>query len=208
MAYRVVVLVSGSGTLLQALLDAQAQGRLDARVVAVGSENSRCTGLERARRAGVTTFVVPMPRLLARGSAEREDWDRRFADEVARHEPDLIVLAGFMKLLGAPFTDRFGDRIINSHPALLPAFPGAHAVRDALAAGATGTGCSIFWVDEGVDTGRMIAQVPVEILPGDDEPTLHERIKVSERTLLVKTVNELAAQHATGPRPAARKVMQ
>ena len=122
-------------------------------------------------------------------------------------EPDLIVLAGFMKLLGAPFTDRFGDRIINSHPALLPAFPGAHAVRDALAAGATGTGCSIFWVDEGVDTGRMIAQVPVEILPGDDEPTLHERIKVSERTLLVKTVNELAAQHATGPRPAARKVM-
>ena len=183
MAYRVVVLVSGSGTLLQALLDAQAQGRLDARVVAVGSENSRCTGLERA------------------------DWDRRFADEVARHEPDLIVLAGFMKLLGAPFTDRFGDRIINSHPALLPAFPGAHAVRDALAAGATGTGCSIFWVDEGVDTGRMIAQVPVEILPGDDEPTLHERIKVSERTLLVKTVNELAAQHATGPRPAARKVM-
>ncbi|WP_316670327.1 phosphoribosylglycinamide formyltransferase [uncultured Propionibacterium sp.] len=203
MGYRVVVLVSGSGTLLQALLDAQAEGRLDARLVAVGSETGSCAGVARARRAGVPTFVVPMPRLLPRGSAEREAWDREFADAVARHEPDLIVLAGFMKLLGAPFTDRFGDRIINSHPALLPAFPGAHAVRDALEAGATSTGCSIFWVDEGVDTGRLIAQVPVEILPGDDETTLHERIKVSERTLLVRTVNELAARHRQS---GARKV--
>lgn len=205
MAYRVVVLVSGSGTLLQALLDAQSQGRLEAHVVAVGSENGSCTGMERARKAGVPTFTVPMPRLLARGSVEREAWDRAFADAVAEYRPDLVVLAGFMKILGAPFTSRFGGCMINSHPSLLPAFPGAHAVRDALEAGATSTGCSIFWVDEGVDTGQMIAQVPVEILPGDDEPTLHERIKVSERTLLVTTVNELAARHTAGRQPATRK---
>lgn len=207
MAYRVVVLVSGSGTLLQALLDAQSQGSLDACLVAVGSEIADCTGLARARAAGVPTFVVPMPTLLRRGSAEREAWDEEFTAAVAAHEPDLIVLAGFMKLFGRPFMSRFGGRIINSHPALLPAFPGAHAVRDTLAAGVTSTGCSIFWVDEGVDTGRMIAQETVEVLPGDDEPALHERIKVSERTLLVRTVNELAAQHAAG-QTATRKVEQ
>lgn len=205
MAYRVVVLVSGSGTLLQALLDAQSQGRLEADVVAVGSENGSCTGIERARRAGVPTFTVPMPRLLARGSAEREAWDRAFTEAVAEYRPDLVVLAGFMKILGTPFTSRFGGRTINSHPSLLPDFPGAHAVRDALDAGATSTGCSIFWVDEGVDTGQMIAQAPVEILPGDDEPTLHERIKVSERTLLVTAVNELADRHTAGRQPVPRK---
>lgn len=195
MSYRVVVLVSGTGTLLQALIDAQNQGLLDAQIVAVGSEEADCQGIARAKQAGIDTFVVPMPQLLKRGSAEREAWDRAFADAVDEYHPDLVVLAGFMKLFGTPFMTRFGGKIINSHPAMLPLFPGAHAVRDALAAGATSTGASIFWVDDGVDSGEMIAQVPVPIKPGDDEATLHERIKVTERLLIVRTVNELAATH-------------
>ncbi|SER59968.1 phosphoribosylglycinamide formyltransferase-1 [Propionibacterium cyclohexanicum] len=193
MNYRVVVLVSGAGTLLQALLDAERDGRLQASVVAVGSEMPDCAGLERARTAGVPTFCVPMPVLLARDSAARAAWDEQFARAVERYDPDLIVLAGFMKLLGQPFMSGFRGRIINSHPALLPAFPGAHAVRDALAAGAKSTGATIFWVDDGVDSGAIIAQHEVPIVADDDEATLHERIKVAERDMLVHTVNDLAA---------------
>lgn len=196
-AYRVVVLVSGSGTLLQSLLDAQSAGSLDAEIVAVGSDQPDCEGLRRAHRAGVTTFVVPMTTLLPRGSAQRDAWDGEFADAVGDYSPDLVVLAGFMKLLGAPFMSRFAGKVINTHPAMLPAFPGAHAVRDALAAGATTTGSSIFWVDDGVDTGSLIVQEPVAIHPGDDEATLHERIKVTERRLLVATVNDLARNTAS-----------
>ncbi|MFT8395394.1 phosphoribosylglycinamide formyltransferase [Propionibacterium sp.] len=196
MTFRVVVLVSGAGTLLQALLDAERDGRLDADVVAVGSEIPDCPGMARARDAGVPAFAVPMPTLLRRGSAERLAWDEEFADAVAAYEPDLIVLAGFMKLFGEPFMNRFRGRIVNSHPALLPAFPGAHAVRDALAAGVTSTGATIFWVDDGVDSGTIITQHSVPVEPGDDEASLHERIKVTERDMLVRTVNSLAAGNA------------
>ncbi|MGC3995912.1 MAG: phosphoribosylglycinamide formyltransferase [Propionicimonas sp.] len=187
MPMRLVVLVSGSGTLLQALLDASASGALAADVVAVGSDRPGVEGLARAERAGVPTFVHP----LAKGS-DRALWDERLTDLVAAHEPDLVVSAGFMKLVGPAFLTRFGGRMINTHPALLPAFPGMHAVRDALAAGVRVTGATVFAVDAGVDSGAIIAQEPVRVQPGDDEATLHERIKVVERTLLVDTVNRLS----------------
>ena len=190
MPLRLVVLVSGSGTLLQALLDAQESGELDARVVAVGSDRPDAHGLARAERAGVPTFVHP----LAKG-ADRAAWDAGLTDLVAAHEPDLVVSAGFMKLVGPAFLARFGGRTINTHPALLPSFPGMHAVRDALAHGVTVTGATIFAVDAGVDSGRIIAQEPVRVLPGDDVGTLHERIKIVERQLLVDTVNELSRRN-------------
>ncbi len=187
MPMRLVVLVSGSGSLLQALLDASASGELDAQVVAVGADRPDAYGLARAERAGVTTFV----HTLAKG-ADRAAWDAELADLVAAHDPDLVVSAGFMKLVGPDFLARFGGRMINTHPALLPSFPGMHAVRDALAHGVKVTGATIFAVDAGVDSGRIIAQEPVRIQPGDDVETLHERIKIVERQLLVDTVNELS----------------
>ena len=191
MAFRVVVLASGSGTLLQALIDADDPSY---ELVAVGSDVPDATALERAGRAGVPTFVIEIDRPYPLGSAERLAFDRALTSAVAEFEPDLVVLAGFMKLLDAPFLEAFGGRIINSHPSLLPNFPGAHAVRDALAAGAQHTGTSLFWVDAGVDTGELIAQERVDIDAGDDEDTLHERIKVVERALLVRTVAALAAE--------------
>ncbi|HSN44160.1 MAG TPA: phosphoribosylglycinamide formyltransferase [Propionibacteriaceae bacterium] len=192
MAFRVVVLVSGSGTLLQALLDEASAGRLDAEIVAVGTDVPDCRGVERARDAGIATFSHPMPKLLRRGTQERADWDAGLADQVAAFAPDLIISAGFMKLFDRPFLDRFGGRIVNTHPALLPNFPGAHAVRDTLAAGVDVTGASIFWVNDGVDTGDVIVAEAVAVLAGDTEEFLHERIKVVERRLLVETVNKLA----------------
>lgn len=188
MPFRVVVLVSGSGTLLQSLLDAQASGELGAEVVAVGADRDRIEGLARAERAGVPTFVVRLS-----DHPDRATWDTALADAVASHEPDLVVSAGFMKLVGAEFLRRFGGRMINTHPALLPSFPGAHGVRDALAHGVRVTGCTVFEVDDGVDTGRIIDQVAVRVADDDTEATLHERIKVAERRLLLDTVNALAA---------------
>ena len=185
---RLVVLVSGSGTLLQALLDAG----YPARVVAVGADRDGIEGLRRAEPAGLPTFVVRLT-----DHPDRAGWDAALTKAVAEHEPDLVVLAGFMKLLGPQFLDRFGGRVINSHPALLPAFPGAHAVRDALAYGAKVTGCSIILVDGGVDTGPVLAQEPVQIEAADDERALHERIKVVERRLLVDVVAALARHGAT-----------
>ncbi len=187
MTFRLVVLVSGSGTLLQALLDAQASGALRAEVVAVGSDRLGIEGLARAERAGVPTFTHP----LARG-ADRAAWDAELAGLIGAYEPDLVVSAGFMKLVGDAVLARFGGRLINTHPALLPSFPGAHGVRDALAHGVKVTGCTVFEIDAGVDTGRIIDQVPVRVEPGDTEEALHERIKVAERALLVDTVNALA----------------
>lgn len=189
---RVVVLLSGTGSLCQALLDAQLRDDARYRVIAVGSDTPDAQGLVRAAAAGVETFVVPMATTWKRGSAERLAWDAQLADAVEAYTPDLVVSAGFMKLFDRPFMERFAGRIINTHPALLPAFPGAHAVRDALAAGATTTGSSIFWVNDGVDTGELIAQREVPVQPGDTEETLHERIKIVERELLVETVNSLA----------------
>ncbi|MCA0295940.1 MAG: phosphoribosylglycinamide formyltransferase [Actinobacteria bacterium] len=187
MPMRLVVLVSGSGTLLQSLLDASASGELDASVVAVGADREDAYGLVRAENAGVPTFVHPF----AKGG-DRAAWDAGLTELVAAHEPDLVVSAGFMKLVGATFLARFGGRMINTHPALLPSFPGMHAVRDALAAKVMVTGCTVFQVDAGVDSGEILAQEPVRVLPGDDEDVLHERIKIVERQLLVDTVNRLS----------------
>jgi phosphoribosylglycinamide formyltransferase 1 len=187
MPLRLVVLVSGSGTLLQALLDAVVAGELAASIVAVGADRADAYGLVRARTAGVATFVHP----LAKG-ADRGVWDAELADSVAAHQPDLVVSAGFMKLVGEAFLARFGGRMINTHPALLPSFPGMHGVRDALAHGVKVTGTTVFVVDSGVDTGRILAQAPVPVLPGDTEETLHERIKTVERCLLVDTINEIS----------------
>ncbi len=193
MPLRLVVLVSGSGTLLQSLLDAQAAGSLAARVVAVGSDRADAHGLVRAERAGVPTFVQP----LAKGS-DRAVWDAELARTVARFSPDLVVSAGFMKLVGPAFLTRFA--MVNTHPALLPSFPGMHGVADALAHGVKVTGATLFAVDEGVDTGRILAQEAVPVLPDDTVETLHERIKVVERRLLVDWVNEYA-QTVTIPEP-------
>ena len=182
-----VVLVSGSGTNLQALLDAAADPAYGAQVVAVGADRDGIEALARAERAGVPTFVLRVGDF-----PSREAWDAAFADETAKHEPDLVVIAGFMKLAGAAFLERFGGRYINTHPALLPAFPGMHGARDALAYGVKVTGCTLFVVDAGVDTGPILAQAAVPVLDDDDEATLHERIKTAERTLLVDTVARMA----------------
>ncbi|QGN35162.1 phosphoribosylglycinamide formyltransferase [Microlunatus sp. Gsoil 973] len=187
MAFRVVVLVSGSGTLLQSLIDAQATAGFGARIVAVGSDRSGIEGLERADRAAIPTFSHP----LAKG-ADRAQWDRQLTDLVAGYQPDLVVLAGFMKLVGSAFLERFGGRIINSHPALLPSFPGMHGARDALEYGVRITGSTVFLVDEGVDSGVILDQAAVEVRDDDTADTLHERIKVTERELLVRVVQRLA----------------
>lgn len=194
MTYRILVLASGSGTLLQSLLDAQVTGSLDGRVVAVGADRPGIPALERAAHAGVPTFVVRLPDFRdADGVIDRAAWDAALADACAGYEPDLIVSAGFMKLVGEGFLKRFGGRMINTHPALLPSFPGAHGVADALAHGVAVTGCTVFEVDAGVDTGRILDQAAVRVEPGDTEESLHERIKVAERRLLVDTLNTLAA---------------
>ncbi|WP_093591408.1 phosphoribosylglycinamide formyltransferase [Lentzea waywayandensis] len=185
---RVVVLVSGSGTLMQALLDAD----LPIEVVAVGADRENIEGLKRAERAGVPHFAVKL-----RDHADRTAWDAALTATVASYEPDLVVSAGFMKIIGEQFLARFGGRMINTHPALLPAFPGAHGVRDALAYGVHVTGSTVHLVDAGVDTGPILAQEAVVVEAGDTEETLHERIKVVERRLLVETVGRLAREGCT-----------
>ncbi|SDF87916.1 phosphoribosylglycinamide formyltransferase-1 [Blastococcus aurantiacus] len=184
---RVVVLISGTGSLCAALLDATEDPAYPADVVAVGADRP-APGLEHARRRGVPTFVCALG-----DHPDRSAWDRALAAGIAAFEPDLVVSAGFMKIVGPAVLDAFEGRLINTHPALLPAFPGAHAVRDALAAGATVTGSTVHLVDAGVDTGPVLAQREVPVLPGDDEPRLHERIKAVERELLVETVARMAA---------------
>ena len=175
---RIVILASGSGTLAQAIIDAA----LDIDIVAVISDKADAAVLERAQKAHIETFTIPM-------LPDRSEWDRELETLLAALKPDLVVSAGFMRILSEKTVNRF--RIINSHPALLPLFPGAHAVRDALAAGATETGTTIHWVDAGMDTGEVIAQERVEIHPGDTEESLHERIKIVERGLIVATIASL-----------------
>ncbi len=183
---RVVVLVSGVGTLLQALLDATGPG-YPAEVVAVGADRGATAALERAGDRGLPTFLVELAR-----HPDRASWDAALTEAVAAHQPDLVVTAGFMKILGPAFLDRFGGRILNSHPALLPAFPGPRAVADALDYGVRVTGTTMHLADAGVDTGPILAQRAVEVLPADTQARLHERIKVVERQLLVEVVAELA----------------
>ncbi|MFI6939362.1 phosphoribosylglycinamide formyltransferase [Streptomyces sp. NPDC050418] len=195
---RLVVLVSGSGTNLQALLDAVTDPGFGAEIVAVGADRDGIAGLERASKAGLPTFVHRV-----KDYGTRSDWDRALTEATAAYTPDLVVSAGFMKILGPEFLARFGGRVVNTHPALLPSFPGAHGVRDALAYGAKVTGCTVHFVDDGVDTGPIIAQGVVEVLDEDDESALHERIKDIERTLLVEVVGRLARH---GHRIEGRKV--
>ncbi|MCW2796213.1 MAG: formyltetrahydrofolate-dependent phosphoribosylglycinamide formyltransferase [Nocardioides sp.] len=183
------MLVSGAGTNLQALLDASADPSYGARVVAVGADRDGIEGLARADRAGVPTFTKKV-----KDFTSREHWDRAMADTVANFEPDLLVLAGFMKLVGDEFHQRFGGRIVNTHPALSPAFPGMHGPAEALEYGVKVTGCTLFVVDEGVDTGPIVAQAPVVVEDDDTVEALHDRIKVAERTMLVDTVGRMARE--------------
>ncbi|MGK5742751.1 phosphoribosylglycinamide formyltransferase [Micromonospora sp. URMC 103] len=183
---RIVVLVSGSGSNLQALLDASTDPAYGARVVAVGADRDGIAGLDRAAAAGVPTFVAPL-----KAYDTREDWDRALTAQVAEHRPDLVVSAGFLKLVGPHFLAAFGDRYLNTHNTLLPAFPGIHGPRDALAYGVKVTGATLFFVDAGMDTGPIVAQVAVPVLDDDDEESLTERIKSAERRQLVEHVGRL-----------------
>ncbi|HVX43286.1 MAG TPA: phosphoribosylglycinamide formyltransferase [Mycobacteriales bacterium] len=183
---RLVILLSGTGTLLQALIDACSDAEFGAEIVAVGSDRPNIQGLERAATAGIPTFTLRVADF-----PDRAAWDSALADAVEKYQPDLVVSAGFLKLVGAEFLRRFGGRMINTHPALLPAFPGMHGPRDALAYGVKLSGCTVFIVDEGVDAGPIIAQSAVPVLDSDDPETLHERIKSVERTLLVVTVGRM-----------------
>ena len=187
---RLVVLASGTGSLLASLLEA-AVDEYPARVVAVGTDRD-CPALQIAERAAIPTFTVPL-----RAHPDRAAWDAAITAATAAHQPDLVVSAGFMKILGPEFLSQFPGRVVNTHPALLPAFPGAHAVADALAYGVRVTGCTVHLVDAGTDTGPIVAQQAVSVLDGDDEATLHERIKVIERELLVDVLAALATRGVT-----------
>lgn len=188
---RTVVLISGQGSNLGAFLTACADGTVPASVVAVGAD-SDVTGLEHPRRAGIPTFVEPLV-----SSDDRSAWGTRLADAVDDFTPDLVVLSGFMRVLPPSFVHRFAPMVINTHPSYLPEFPGAHAVRDAIAAGVTETGASVIVVDDGVDTGPILAQERVPVRAGDTERILHDRIKVVERALLAEVVRDLAAREST-----------
>jgi phosphoribosylglycinamide formyltransferase 1 len=189
---RLVVLVSGAGTNLQALLDACADPTYGAQVVAVGAEREGIEGLARAERAGIPTFV----RRVAQ-STSREHWDIAMTDTVAAFDPDYVVSAGFMKLAGQTFLSKFAGRYLNTHPALLPSFPGMNGAADALDYGVKITGATLFVVDAGVDTGPIVAQVAVPVEDDDTVGSLHERIKVAEREMLVQNVGRLAREGIT-----------
>mgnify|MGYP005988887445 FL=1 len=185
---RLVVLISGSGTNLLSLLESLPQADISADVVAVGSDTS-APGLRHATERSLPTFVVPL-----NDFASREEWGIALGDALDSYSPDVIILSGFMKLLPAGLVSRFAPRILNTHPAYLPEFPGAHAVRDALEAGVSQTGASVIVVDEGIDTGEILAQERVPIEPGDDESALHDRIKVVERRLLLQVLTRLCSE--------------
>jgi phosphoribosylglycinamide formyltransferase-1 len=184
---KIVVLASGSGTLLQSVIDAAERPAYPVRVLAVGSDRAGVGALERAEQAGIPHFIVKLA-----DHADRAEWDRALTEAVAAYQPDLVVSAGFRKILGSAFLARFDNRVLNTHPALSPAFPGAHAVRDTLAYGAKVAGCTVHFMDTGVDTGPIIVQEAVVIEPQDDEDLLHERIKAVERRLLVQALERLA----------------
>jgi phosphoribosylglycinamide formyltransferase-1 len=188
-----VVLISGGGSNLRAILEATKNPLYPVKVLAVGADNP-APGLDHAEIFGISTFVVEPGRF-----ATREAWAKVLLANIQHFEPDLVVLAGFMKILPPAFVRALSPRLINTHPSLLPLFPGAHGVRDALAAGATETGVTIHVVDEGVDTGPHLAQAVVQVMPGETELHLHERIKVVERDLLVSVLKDLAEQKIALP---------
>lgn len=184
---RIVALVSGTGSNLQAVIDAVRAGKLPLEIAAVGADRPGTRGIERSAEAGLETFVVDF-----KAFASRADWDAELARVCASFEPDLVLSSGFMRIVSGEFIARFRGRYLNTHPALLPAFPGAHGVRDAMAYGVKVTGCTVHWADAGVDTGPIVAQRAVEIRPEDTEDSLHERIKVQERELLIEVLRGLA----------------
>jgi phosphoribosylglycinamide formyltransferase-1 len=186
---RLLVLISGSGTNLQALLDACADPAYGAEVVAVGADRDEATGLRRAAEQGIPTFVCRVKDFASRG-----EWDAALTDACARHAPDLVVSAGFLKLVGPRFLAEFGGRYVNTHNALLPAFPGIHGPRDALAYGVKVAGATLHFVDGGIDTGSIIAQVAVPVLDDDSEDSLTERIKEAERRQLVSYVGRMVRE--------------
>ena len=187
----VVVLISGGGSNLKALIDATQNPLYPVRILAVGADNP-ADGLEHAELYGIPTFVVSPSSF-----NNRDEWAATLLENIKHFEPDLIVLAGFMRILPPSFVAAVSPRMINTHPSLLPLFPGAHAVHDAMVAGATETGVTIHIVDEGVDTGPHLAQSVVPVLPEDSETDLHERIKAVERQLLVKVVQDIAENKIT-----------
>ncbi|OAE01132.1 phosphoribosylglycinamide formyltransferase [Arthrobacter sp. OY3WO11] len=187
---RIVVLVSGTGSNLQAVIDAVKAGELEVEIAAVGADRPGTFGVERSAAAGIPTFVVDF-----KAYPDRAAWNAALTDAVARFKPDVVVSSGFMRIVSPEFIDAFNGKYLNTHPALLPAFPGAHGVRDAMTYGVKVTGCTVHWADAGVDTGPIIAQEAVAIDDSDTEETLHERIKVVERRLLVSTLASLAADH-------------
>ncbi len=186
MSARLVVLASGTGTNLQALLDACMAPDYGALVVAVGADRSGTGAVERARSAGIDTFELPLG-----AAASRDEWDGRLTSAVQAYAPDLVVLAGFMRLAGPRFLSRFGERCVNTHPALLPSFPGMHGPRDAIAYGVKISGATLFVVNGGVDSGPIVGQVAVRVYDDDTEASLHERIKQSERAMLVDSVGRM-----------------
>jgi phosphoribosylglycinamide formyltransferase-1 len=183
---RVVVLISGQGSNLRAVLDSCAEGTIPATVVAVGAD-ADVSGLEHARHYAIPTFVEPLE-----PGGDRDAWSTRLGDRIAEFTPDLVILSGFQRLLPPSFVRRFAPMLLNTHPAFLPEFPGAHAVRDAVEARVTETGATVIVVDDGVDTGPILAQRRVPLVDGDTESTLHDRIKIVERELLADVVRDLA----------------
>lgn len=183
---RIVVLVSGTGSNLQAVIDAVAVGSLPLEIAAVGADRPDTFGVDRSAAAGLDTFVVNF-----KDYASRAEWDAALLETVAGYKPDYVVSSGFMRIVAPSFINAFEGRYVNTHPALLPSFPGAHGVRDAMAYGVKVTGCTVHFADAGVDTGPIIAQTPVAVLPEDTEESLHERIKVAERELLIQVLGEL-----------------
>lgn len=187
MVKRIVVLISGSGSNLEALLAACTASDYGATIVAVGADRD-CGGLAHARAAGLPTFVVKVPDF-----SDRAQWDRHLTDQVREYAPDLVISAGFLKLVGPAFLQEFGGRYLNTHNSLLPAFAGIRGPQDALEYGVKVAGATLFIVDEGVDTGVILAQVAVPVLDDDDVDSLTERIKVAERAQLVEVVGKLAS---------------
>jgi phosphoribosylglycinamide formyltransferase 1 len=181
-----VVLISGAGSNLRALLRAAEDAEYPARVVAIGADRD-ADGLDLGEEFGIPTFTVPFNRY-----ATRDEWGASLAEQIRPWSPDLLVLSGLMRLLPQNVLNEFGPAIINTHPAFLPEFPGAHGVRDALDAGVAETGASVIAVDSGVDSGPVLAQERIPVLPGDTESSLHERIKPVERRLLIQTVLDIA----------------
>ncbi len=197
MPARLVVLASGVGSTLQAVLDATRDPAYGAQIVAVGTDRDGTRAQERAEGAGIPVFTVRLPDF-----AERADFDVAVGDAIASYAPDLVVLAGYMKVLGPSVVRRFP--IVNTHPSLLPAFPGGHAIADALEYGVKVSGVTVHWVDEGVDTGPIIAQAPVPVEDGDTEDSLRERIQAVERDLYVQTIRRVAAASQQSEAVAAR----